>query len=81
MVDPAHATRLNVRTKLTLLIEQLIERHGIGAKFTKMLGGCSLGKFMLASLLVATGDAQPIQLAHDERVHTGDDFWINVQRD
>ena len=44
-----------------------------------MLGSRAFGKFMLTSLLVATCNAQPVHLAHDERVYIGDDFRINVQ--
>jgi hypothetical protein len=62
-------------------LEELIERHGIGAKFPKMLSSCSLSKLALASLLVVTGDAQPLQLAHDEWVYICKDFWIDAQRD
>ena len=63
------------------MIEQLIDRHGIWAKFVKMLGGCALGKFMLTPPLVTTFDAQPVHFAYDERVNVSDGFRIHIQRD
>ena len=67
--------------RLTLLIEQGVERKGVGTKISEVLAGCSASKFMLTSLLFATGYAQTLQIAHDLWVSICNDLRIDVQRD
>jgi hypothetical protein len=45
-----------------------------------MFSCCARAKIMLALPLIDTGDAEPFHLTQDERIHLGDDFWINMQR-
>jgi hypothetical protein len=44
--------------RLTLLIEQGVERKGVGTEISEVLAGCSAGEFMLASFLFTIGYAQ-----------------------
>jgi hypothetical protein len=67
--------------RFTLLIEQGVERKGVGTEISEVLAGCSAGKFMLASFLFTTGYAQPLQIAHDLLVSIRKNIRIDVQCD
>ena len=71
----------SVTGRLTLLAEQGVKREGVGTKFSETLAGFSDGKLMLASFLFATGEAQPLQVAHDFLVSVSEVLRIDVQRD
>src|SRR5262245_57074090 len=44
-----------------------------------MLASCTLGEFMLTSLLVSTSHAQPFHFAHDKWVNVGEDLCSLVR--
>ena len=66
-----HEAIINSRDLIILLTEDYLQSPytrikgvGIGTKLTKMLSGSAPGQFVLTTALLATDDADPLQVPH-----------------
>lgn len=67
--------------RLYFLFEQRIQRVCVGTELMKMLSGSALSQFVLTTALLATDDAEPLQVAHYGGVVLGQGLRIDRKRE
>jgi hypothetical protein len=66
--------------RLFFLLEQRIERVGVGTELTKMLSGSTPSQFVSTAALVATEDAKALQVSHNGGIGLGQRLRIDRKR-
>ena len=61
-------------------LEECVERVGVGTEFTEMCGGRAFSLFVLTAALLATDDAESLQVPHDSRLGISQRLRIDGKR-